>query len=70
MMGMAFSVPTATDVPPTGKEIMTRVDDRPDGDDRKSVLTMTLTSEAGSGSGKWRAFLRVSAGIETTARYG
>jgi hypothetical protein len=31
----------------SGKEIMTRVDDRPDGDDRKSVLTMTLINKNG-----------------------
>ncbi len=42
-----FSVATATDVPPTGTEIMTRVDDRSDGDDRKSTLTMTLVNKSG-----------------------
>ncbi len=47
MMAMAFSGATATDVPPTGKEIMTRVDDKPDGDDRKSTLTMTLVNKSG-----------------------
>jgi hypothetical protein len=47
MMGMALPGTTATDVPPTGKEIMTRVEDRPDGDDRKSVVTMTLINKSG-----------------------
>jgi outer membrane lipoprotein-sorting protein len=31
----------------SGQEIMTRVDDRPDGDDRRSVLTMTLINKNG-----------------------
>ena len=31
----------------SGKEIMTRVDERADGDDRKSVLTMTLVNKNG-----------------------
>ena len=46
-IAMAFSEVTATDVPPTGKEIMMRVDDRPDGDDRRSNLTMTLINKRG-----------------------
>jgi hypothetical protein len=32
---------------PTGLEIMTRVDDRPDGDDRTQMLTMTLSNKSG-----------------------
>ena len=31
----------------SGKQIMTRVDERPDGDDRKSILTMTLVNKNG-----------------------
>jgi outer membrane lipoprotein-sorting protein len=33
---------------PTGKEIMTKEDNRPDGDDRKSIMTMTLINKQGS----------------------
>ncbi|BBO82559.1 hypothetical protein DSCO28_31250 [Desulfosarcina ovata subsp. sediminis] len=44
---MAVPLAQAADTAPTGLEIMTRVDDRPDGDDRKSVLTMTLINKRG-----------------------
>jgi len=47
IMLLTFSPVMATDGPQTGKEIMNRVDDRPDGDDRKSVLTMTLINKSG-----------------------
>ena len=37
----------AEDAPLTGKQIMTMVDDRPDGDDRISNITMTLINKRG-----------------------
>jgi hypothetical protein len=37
----------ATEKALSGQAIMSRVDDRPDGDDRKSVLTMTLINKSG-----------------------
>ena len=37
----------AAPVPPSGREIMVAVDERPDGDDRISDLTMTLTNRRG-----------------------
>ncbi|MGD9157122.1 MAG: outer membrane lipoprotein-sorting protein [Desulfobacteraceae bacterium] len=46
IMAMTFSA-AAEDAPLTGKQIMTRVDDRPDGDDRRSGMTMTLINKRG-----------------------
>jgi len=45
---MAVSPTRAADPAPTGLAIMTQVDDRPDGDDRKSILTMTLINKSGN----------------------
>jgi hypothetical protein len=44
---MAASPAIADDTKPTGLEIMTRADDRPDGDDRTQSLTMTLINKSG-----------------------
>jgi len=44
---LIVSLAQAADPAPTGLAIMTRADDRPDGDDRKSVLTMTLVNQSG-----------------------
>lgn len=47
MILLGFSQVATTVAPLTGQQIMTRVDDRPNGDDRKSVLTMTLINRSG-----------------------
>ncbi|MBM9616321.1 outer membrane lipoprotein-sorting protein [Desulfobulbus rhabdoformis] len=45
---MSFIPPPGhADTTPTGLAIMTRVDDRPDGEDRKSLMTMTLINKNG-----------------------
>ncbi len=44
---MVVSQAEATEQALSGQQIMTRVDDRPDGDDRKSVQTMTLINKSG-----------------------
>ena len=37
----------------SAKEIMTIVDDRPDGDDRRSVMTMTLIKQTRAQARSW-----------------
>jgi len=43
---MAVLPAQAAETTPTGLKIMTRVDDRPDGDDRTQMLTMTLINKS------------------------